>query len=258
MVGGGLIGVALDELLNRRMAASWRRVVRGLDVDDAAGVVAGADHRGGHLLMRGRFTLEGLSGGCNGRCGRSLLAVMAVRALVWRRLPARVETRTVIAPPLPEAEAAFRRRLSAKRRTARLIAVEAHDHYLKVHTDAGEELITLRFADALEELAGPRLARPPLVVGRGRGGGSRPLAARRRRGPPRRRPGGAGQPDLCAGAERGGLVLIVGARRANADTFGCRAYAPQLSRTIRSVGRRSGRWSPSSSRMRETSRRPAL
>ena len=41
----------------------------------------------------------------------------------------------------------------AKRRTARLIAIEAHDHYLKVHTDAGEELITLRFADALEELA---------------------------------------------------------------------------------------------------------
>ena len=59
----------------------------------------------------------------------------------------------MIAPPLPEAEAAFRRRLSAKRRGARLIAIEAHDHYLKVHTDAGEELITLRFADALEELA---------------------------------------------------------------------------------------------------------
>ncbi|WP_253189308.1 LytTR family DNA-binding domain-containing protein [Brevundimonas sp. LM2] len=84
--------------------------------------------------------------------GPILLAVMIVRALVWRRAAARVETRMIIAPPLPEAEAAFRRRLSARCRTARLIAIEAHDHYLKVHTDAGAELITLRFADALEEL----------------------------------------------------------------------------------------------------------
>jgi len=44
--------------------------------------------------------------------------------------------------------------LSAKRRAARLIAVEAYDHYLRVHTDAGLELVTLRFASALEELAG--------------------------------------------------------------------------------------------------------
>jgi DNA-binding LytR/AlgR family response regulator len=34
-----------------------------------------------------------------------------------------------------------------------LIAVEAHDHYLKVHTDAGCELITARFVDALKDLA---------------------------------------------------------------------------------------------------------
>jgi DNA-binding LytR/AlgR family response regulator len=32
--------------------------------------------------------------------------------------------------------------------------VEAEDHYLRVHTDAGEELITARFGDALVELAG--------------------------------------------------------------------------------------------------------
>ena len=82
-----------------------------------------------------------------------MLAAMAVRALVWRRLPVRVETRTLVVPPLPEAETAFRRRLSARRRGARLIAIEAHDHYLRVHTDAGAELIALRFADALDELA---------------------------------------------------------------------------------------------------------
>ncbi|MGH7024140.1 MAG: LytTR family DNA-binding domain-containing protein, partial [Caulobacteraceae bacterium] len=82
------------------------------------------------------------------------LAVMALRALTWRSLPTRVETRILVAPPLPEAEATFRRRLSARRRCARLIAVEAEDHYLRVHTDAGDELITARFAEALDELAG--------------------------------------------------------------------------------------------------------
>ncbi|MFD2498702.1 LytTR family DNA-binding domain-containing protein [Rhizorhabdus histidinilytica] len=40
-----------------------------------------------------------------------------------------------------------------QRRTARLIAIEAHDHYLRVHTDEGVELLTMRFADAMAELA---------------------------------------------------------------------------------------------------------
>ena len=75
--------------------------------------------------------------------------VMGLRALTWRPARTVVQTRTIFAPPLPEAEAEFRRRLSSKRRAARLIAVEADDHYLRVHTDAGEEFVTMRFADAL-------------------------------------------------------------------------------------------------------------
>ena len=31
--------------------------------------------------------------------------------------------------------------------------MEAEDHYLRVHTDAGDELITARFGDAMDELA---------------------------------------------------------------------------------------------------------
>jgi DNA-binding LytR/AlgR family response regulator len=69
-----------------------------------------------------------------------------------RRQPV-VQPVRIIEPPLPEAEATFRRRLSARRRAARLIAIEAHDHYLRVHTDAGAELVGMRFADALDELA---------------------------------------------------------------------------------------------------------
>lgn len=79
-----------------------------------------------------------------------LLLIIALRALLWRRI---VETRTVVVPPLPEAGRAFRMRLSAKRRSARLIALEAEDHYVRVHTDAGSELLAMRFSEALEELA---------------------------------------------------------------------------------------------------------
>ena len=150
MVGGGLIGFVGDELLRRRIVGTWRRVAVGsvLMTPAVSLLVLTTEH----LLAGGPF---GWSGYLEllWQVWPILLAVMVVRALVWRRTPARVETRTVIAAPLPEAEATFRRRLSAKRRGARLIAIEAHDHYLKVHTDAGDELITLRFADALEELA---------------------------------------------------------------------------------------------------------
>ena len=94
-----------------------------------------------------------------------MLLLITLRALLWRRV---VETRTVVLPPLPEAERDFRLRLSAKRRSARLIAIEAEDHYVRVHTDAGSELVAMRFADALEELArayGFRVHRSWWVIG---------------------------------------------------------------------------------------------
>jgi len=150
MIGGGLIGIAADEALGRGVPNLWIRTVL-VSVLMTPFVTF-------HVLWTERLMFDGDGGWYEFQrlflqVFPILLAVMAVRALVWRRPPARIETRTVIAPPLPEAEAAFRRRLSAKRRGARLIAVEAHDHYLKVHTDAGAELITLRFGDALSELA---------------------------------------------------------------------------------------------------------
>ncbi|MDF2384704.1 LytTR family transcriptional regulator [Nostoc ellipsosporum NOK] len=150
MVGGGLIGVVADDLLRRRMARTWRRiaVVSVLMTPFVSLLVLTTEH----LLIGGPFDWRSYQR-LLWQVWPILLAVLVVRTLVWRRLPGRIETRTIVAPPLPEAEATFRRRLSAKRRAARLIAIEAHDHYLKVHTDAGEELITLRFADALNELA---------------------------------------------------------------------------------------------------------
>ena len=79
-----------------------------------------------------------------------MVLLMTLRALLWRRV---VETRTVIEPPLPDAERNFRLRLSAKRRSARLIAIEAEDHYVRVHTDQGSELLPMRLSEAVEELS---------------------------------------------------------------------------------------------------------
>ena len=150
MLGGGLIAVAVDEGFGRRLPVAWKRVVATSTL--ATPFVAL------FVLTTQCFLFGEILGWpiympLLWQVLPIMLAAMTVRALVWRQLPVRVEARTIVAPPLPEAEAAFRRRLSAKRRGARLIAVEAHDHYLKVHTDAGPELITLRFSDAMEDLA---------------------------------------------------------------------------------------------------------
>jgi len=151
IVGGGVIGIAIDSTLGRRVSPLWRRIMAVSLVMTPA--VAALVLCVGRLLVPSSqgpvyslpFLLQVLviSG-----------LVMTLRALAWRAPRMRVVNRTVIAAPLPEAEAAFRRRLSARRRSARLIAIRAEDHYLRVHTDAGEELLTLRFADALADLAG--------------------------------------------------------------------------------------------------------
>lgn len=149
MLGGGLIAIPLDERLGRHGLGMWKRAAAASLL--ATPPVALLVLAGQHLIFGESFRWT-VYGRLLWQSAPIVLALLAVRALAWRRTAIRVETRTVTAPPLPEAEAAFRRRLSAKRRGARLIAIEAHDHYLRVHTDAGAELIALRFADAMDEL----------------------------------------------------------------------------------------------------------
>lgn len=53
-----------------------------------------------------------------------------------------------------DAVAQFMERLPVKYRTATLHAISSEDHYLRVHTSLGEEMILMRLADAVRELAG--------------------------------------------------------------------------------------------------------
>ncbi len=53
----------------------------------------------------------------------------------------------------------FLERLPLKLRGAEIYAVEAEDHYLRVHTDRGSDLILMRLSDAVAELEGIEGAR---------------------------------------------------------------------------------------------------
>ena len=148
LAGGGLIAIVADDLLLGRGWPSWIRVI-------AACLLATPPASLYVLIIEYYLGIQVTSAGFVRMLWQVLpilLAVLGVRALAWRPVATRVENRILVAPPLPNADAKFRLRLSGKLRYARLIAVEAQDHYLKVHTDAGSELIALRFRDAVHEL----------------------------------------------------------------------------------------------------------
>jgi DNA-binding LytR/AlgR family response regulator len=66
------------------------------------------------------------------------------------------------APSLPALPELIAEKLPVHLRQARLIAIEAEDHYLRIHTDAGSDLVLLRMTDAcalLPEEAGARVHR---------------------------------------------------------------------------------------------------
>jgi hypothetical protein len=147
VTGAGLVGIAVDRALEPRIRAFWPRIAA---VSLVMTVPVTPFIYALNAVMLDLPRRPWLIGQLAGQVLVVSLLLMALRALLWRRI---VETRTVVVPPLPEAERAFRSRLSARRRGARLIALEAEDHYVRVHTDAGSELVSMRFSDAVEELA---------------------------------------------------------------------------------------------------------
>lgn len=78
--------------------------------------------------------------------GVVVLAVLVRRATA-RIAPAPVQAATPFAPPAGIAE-----KLPPRLARADLIAVQAEDHYLRIHTAAGSDLILMRFSDALAAL----------------------------------------------------------------------------------------------------------
>ena len=148
MVGGGVIGVAIDEPVRRRTGRFWQRLIAvSVAMTPLVTVFVTSVN---YATYGDRVRLVSLAD-IGFQVFVVSFAAMALRQLAWAQSSA---------PVTPVAEGdpaeAFRQRLSAKRREATLYAVEAEDHYLRVHTDAGQELITARFGDALAELARAR------------------------------------------------------------------------------------------------------
>jgi hypothetical protein len=65
-----------------------------------------------------------------------------------------LETRRATAASAEPTPPKFLERLPLKLRGAAVWAVEAEDHYLRLHTSKGQDLILLRLADAISELEG--------------------------------------------------------------------------------------------------------
>jgi DNA-binding LytR/AlgR family response regulator len=72
--------------------------------------------------------------------------------LVLEDSPAPVPAAAQSDAPEPEAPARLAERLPRHLRTAAILALEAEDHYVRVHTDAGSDLLLLRLSDAMTEL----------------------------------------------------------------------------------------------------------
>lgn len=79
--------------------------------------------------------------------------VMVAVGWLWEMLQ-ESQNRPAPADNAADTVAAFLARLPVKYRGADLYAVSAEDHYLRVHTSLGEELILMRLADAMRELEG--------------------------------------------------------------------------------------------------------
>lgn len=147
IVGSGMFGVVIDRALASRIRGIWlRTLVVSLAITPPVTLFIYTLNATMLDLPRRPWLMPQLAW----QVLVVMFVILALRALVWRRV---VETRTVVMAPLPDAERRLRLRLSAKRRAARLIAVEAEDHYVRVHTDAGTELLTMRFSEALDDLA---------------------------------------------------------------------------------------------------------
>jgi len=88
------------------------------------------------------------------------LAVTAVASVMTAiNLLAGSAVRETHAAPAGAPPPRFLERLPFKLKGAELYAVEAEDHYLRVHTDRGSDLILMRLSDAVGELEGIEGAR---------------------------------------------------------------------------------------------------
>ncbi|MBX3428075.1 MAG: LytTR family transcriptional regulator DNA-binding domain-containing protein [Hyphomonadaceae bacterium] len=150
MVGGGLLGHAMALLVAKIPKANVNPWVFGAILSlaltlPATFVVWGYTN----LLFGTRIPLAALPA----LFGSVLLLSVAMTALmVVVNWPGRVTHAPAADAPAPSVR--FTDRLPAKLKGAVIYAVSAEDHYLRLHTSKGSDLILMRLGDAISELDG--------------------------------------------------------------------------------------------------------
>lgn len=146
LVTGGACAGAIEVWLEGRPALARRSWLRAaalilLMALPATAIVVTT----GTLLFGGRITLRH----CLLLYPQVVLVCAGLVGIAWlaRRRVERVKAPSEQAPP-----PLLRDKLPPRLARARLLAVQAEDHYLRVHTDAGDALLLMRFADALQAL----------------------------------------------------------------------------------------------------------
>jgi len=153
MLTGGFAGIVVSELVNRggwfddRPALQGGLIAVALSAPLTVAVWAETN------LFFGRVPrLDDLAV----YVGPVFVVTCAMTALNYlaQRTPAETH-----AAPAGAAPARFLDRLPARLRGGRLYAVEAEDHYLRLHSSKGQDLILMRLSDAVAELEGVEGAR---------------------------------------------------------------------------------------------------
>jgi hypothetical protein len=143
-LGSGLIVALCIALVGRWPALASRPVSRRIVVSLAVAPLSGV----WIWLVISYFFLGGLKLWALGMSlGYSLLLSGPMAALSWLVFRPRLATPTPAAPR-------FLERLPPRLWGAEVYAVEAEDHYLRLHTSKGSDLILMRLSDAIAELDG--------------------------------------------------------------------------------------------------------
>lgn len=79
---------------------------------------------------------------------------ICLKAIGWIGAPPTPSETAPSEPAAIQPTQKFMERLPVKYRGAALYAISSEDHYLRVHTDRGEDLILMRLSDAMRELDG--------------------------------------------------------------------------------------------------------
>lgn len=147
MVAGGLVGHVVSLAVSNFPIARANLWLQGAVLSFVIALPVTLVVWGYTSLMFGPFPLRAAPG----LFGGVLVITAAMTAiLILANRPGRVTH----APPQAGQSVRFLERLPAKLKGAALYAVSAEDHYLRLHTSKGSDLILMRLADAISELEG--------------------------------------------------------------------------------------------------------